>query len=112
MADDESGAAECGADSEDEVLIVDASLVVLVEVFEETFVFAGGEYMTVLLENPLEFVAVHFAVTILVELSEESGQVCVTSVSAGIEKASNLFNNLVWGFTLKTEHGVNVRVVA
>jgi len=99
------------ADSGEELIEGDSTVVVLVEVFEDALELRGAEFVAVLAETPHEFITVKFLVTVIVHAFENGSESTDTVRATGVQSVSNFLENLVWGFARSAERGVNVRVV-
>jgi hypothetical protein len=98
-------------DSGKEFVVGNSTVIVFVEVFENTFKFGRAKFVAVFTETPHEFVTVKFLVTVIVHTSEAKSETTDTVSTSSVEGSSDLFEDLVWWLTLGSEGGVNVRVV-
>lgn len=100
------------ANGGNKLVVADNTVAVFVEIFEDALKFGNIELHTELAENPLDFVAVKDAVTVLVHLDEKLGEDANATLTLALKASENLIQNLVWGFSVGAKDRVNIRVVA
>ena len=100
------------ADTSQEFIIAESSVIVLVEVFEDALELRGAQVMAVLTETPHEFMAVHLAVTVVIHATEYKSKSTNSVGSSGLESVTDLLEDLIGWFTSESEGWVHVRVVS
>lgn len=91
---------------------VDETVVILIEVLEHTFEFGGSQVLSILLQDPLNLVAVEFSVLVSVETLEQGYERADTVGTLILEDTTDFLEDLVRGLTNHTENGVHIGVVS
>jgi hypothetical protein len=68
--------------------------------------------MAVLLESPLEFVAVKLSIAAVVHASEYNAKSTDTMDTAGLQDDEDLINNLTWCLSGYTKYRIDIGIVS
>lgn len=88
------------ADGRDELVIADDAIAVFVEVFENALEFGHVQFHAKLAENPLDFVTVKNAVSVLIHLYEKLRQDAHAMLTLLLKGREDLVENLLWGVSV------------
>ena len=100
------------ADTSEEFIIAESSVVVLVEVLENALELGRAQVMAVLTKTPHEFMAVHLAVTVVIHATEYKSKSSNSVGTSCFESVTDLLEDLIGWFTSESEGWVYVRVVS
>jgi hypothetical protein len=103
---------EVATDSSEELVKADLTVVVLVKVLENALELRWAKGVTVLLEAPLELMAVHLAVTVVVHASEDNSESSDAVHAAALQSREHFCQNLVGWLTLDSKRWIHIWIVA
>ena len=100
------------ADTSEEFIIAESSVVVLVEVLEDALELGGAQVMAVLTETPHEFMAVHLAVTVVIHATEYESKSTNSMSTSCLESIADLLEHLIGWLACESKGWVHVWIVS